>query len=424
MKRANTFVKIAVMATALGFAFSCLEVGQEREVLAAEPSLEGLTQIERQQVERIREEVQDVRSRLEEALPRTGREDRIVGGEPADPGVYPWAAAIALERQDGTLFNFCGGSLITPEWVVTAAHCRVQVGQKIILGRLNLTENDGQVHNIVEVINHENYDSNTSDSDIALLKLGTSSSQTPISLIPENGDLAAPGKKFTIAGWGLLEEGGMASADLMEVTVPVVSNDSCQTQYNGTGVTITNNMLCAADPGKDSCQGDSGGPGMVIDSAADTERLAGVVSFGIGCARPNFPGVYTRVSQFVDWINDHIGDGPGPGPGPSKNIPISPPLTKGSISPAGTVEVFEVAIAEQGSYTIETNGGSGALDTVMSLYASSDLNSPIHSNDDIGGGNFNSRITADLAPGTYQVRVKLYHDTQVGDYTIFVQDNE
>jgi len=420
MKRVTTFSKMAVIATAIGFALSGFGVGFEQKGWAAEPSFEGLTQVERQQVQRIRERAQNLRNRLDPAQPRTGLETKIVGGEPADRGAFPWAAAIALERQDGSLFNFCGGSLITPEWVVTAAHCTVQVGQKIILGRLNLTETGGEVHNVIQVINHADYNPDTSDFDIALVKLGSASSQTPISLIPENSNLTAPGKNFTIAGWGLLEEGGMASDDLMEVTVPVVSNESCQANYDGTGVTITNNMLCAADQDKDSCQGDSGGPGMVVDSAQDSDRLAGVVSFGIGCARPDFPGVYTRVSQFVDWINDHVDDG-GPGPGPSKNIPISPPLTQGSISPAGTENLFTFTVETQGSYIIETKGETNSVDTVMSLFGPDSQTTLIQENDDLGPGNFNSRIKTNLNPGTYSVKVKLYQNNQVGNYTIFVQ---
>ncbi|GJL54291.1 MAG: hypothetical protein NPIRA02_14230 [Nitrospirales bacterium] len=423
MKRMNTFSKCTSLAAAIGLAISCMTVGTERLGWTAEPSVEGLTQADTQRIQRIRERAKAFQRQLGAPKPRTGLEPRIVGGEPAERGDYPWAASIALVRQNGSLFSFCGGSLITPEWVLTAAHCTVQVGHKVILGRLNLQESGGEVHDVVQVINHADYDSNTSDSDIALVKLDNPSAQTPISLIGENGDLAAPGKPYTVVGWGLLEEGGMASDDLMEVTLPIVSNANCQAQYDGTGVTITENMLCAAELNKDSCQGDSGGPGMVVDSAEDTDRLAGVVSFGIGCARPEFPGVYTRVSNFISWIDGHIGNGPMPEPD-SNTIPISPPFTQGSITTPGTENMFDFTVEKAGSYTIETRGETASVDTVMSLFGPDSQTTLVQENDDIDANTRDSRITTELLPGTYHVRIKLYHNTQVGDYKIFVQSNE
>ncbi|WP_454061070.1 DVUA0089 family protein [Candidatus Nitrospira salsa] len=422
MKRIKTFSKIASLATVIGLAISCMTVGTEQLTLAAS-SVEGLTQDDKQRIQTIRERANAFQRQLGSPEPRTGLQPRIVGGEPAERGDYPWAASIALVRQNGSLFSFCGGSLISPKWVLTAAHCTVQLGHKVILGRLNLNESGGEVHDIVQVINHADYNSDTSDSDIALIKLDSPSSQTPISLVSSNSNLETPGNPFTVVGWGLLEEGGMASDRLMEVTLPVVSNQSCQSMYDGTGVSITENMLCAAELNKDSCQGDSGGPGMVVDSAQDTDRLAGVVSFGIGCARPNFPGVYTRVSNFIDWISEQRGDGPGPDPG-LKNIPVSPPLTQGAISTPGTENLFEFTVEEAGSYTIETRGENASVDTVMSLFGPNNETTLVQENDDLDGNNRNSRITAELVPGTYHVRIRLYHDTQVGNYSIFVQSNE
>jgi len=248
------------------------------------------------------------RERLEAVMADMAEaERRIVNGEPALPGEFPWAASIALERANGSLFSFCGGSLIADQWVVTAAHCQVIPSDRILLGRRDLTTGDGVVHSVVEVIQHPDYDADTSDSDIALVRIAPASSQEPIALVGPDGAFSTPGDDFQVAGWGLLEEGGDASDVLMKVTVPVLDLTFCRVQYSAAGVAVTDNMLCAGQDGKDSCQGDSGGPGMVSDLACDRDRLAGVVSFGIGCARPGFPGVYTRVANFLDWIEENAG---------------------------------------------------------------------------------------------------------------------
>ena len=161
---------------------------------------------------------------------------------------------------------------------------------------LSIEEGTEQAADVVRIILHEDYESTTTSNDISLLKLGSSLSfDSYVDAIP----IPSQGQSFTgialVSGWGTLTEGGETPTVLQKVEVPIVSDADCRDAY---GVDeVLDSMICAGEAGHDSCQGDSGGP-MVCGGS-----LCGIVSWGYGCARPNYPGVYTEVSYFVDWIN-------------------------------------------------------------------------------------------------------------------------
>ncbi|RXN03470.1 transmembrane protease serine 9-like protein [Labeo rohita] len=246
---------------------------------------------------------------LTKACGRAPVSTKIVGGTNASAGAWPWQVSL---HEGGS--HFCGGSLINSEWVLSAAHCFPSnpdpTVYTVYLGRQSQElPNPNEVsRNVSQVIVHPEYNNLSHDNDMALLRL---SSPVAFSNYIQPVCLAANGSTFNndtmwVTGWGDIFSGVSLPSPkvLQEVDVPVVGNTKCNCFYKGS---ITGNMMCAGtlEGGKDSCQGDSGGP-MVIKQGS-TWIQAGVVSFGQGCADPNYPGVYARVSNYQNWITQHVG---------------------------------------------------------------------------------------------------------------------
>ncbi|CAG2115618.1 unnamed protein product [Medioppia subpectinata] len=242
---------------------------------------------------------------------------RIVGGREAEPRAFPWIAALGTQ---GEFLPFCGGTLISNQYVVSAAHCFRNRRPDQLVVRLGAhdfsvlpVERDARDFQISWVKMHPRWQGvDTGDYDIALIKLTPnvvfSRSVMPICLPPWRTRPTYAGELATVAGWGRTRFNGYQSERLMQVEVQVWNNSACNQALAPKGYKVTPGMMCAGDPkgGKDSCNGDSGGPLMIQESTDERWLLVGVVSWGVGCAQPNTPGVYTRVNEYVEWIRNTI----------------------------------------------------------------------------------------------------------------------
>ncbi|XP_036615810.1 trypsin-like [Trichosurus vulpecula] len=227
----------------------------------------------------------------------TDDDDKIIGGYTCSANSLPYQ--VSVNYNGG---HYCGGSLINEQWVVSAAHC-YQSKLQVRLGEHNIETLEGneQFIDAAKIIKHPNYNSRTLDNDILLIKLKTAAvlnSYVATISLPKSSP--STGTQCLISGWGNTAINGADYPDLLQcLEAPILSNSDCTKSYPGQ---ITSNMICVGylQGGKDSCQGDSGGP------VACNGELQGIVSWGYGCALKNYPGVYTKVYNYVSWIESTI----------------------------------------------------------------------------------------------------------------------
>ncbi|KFM63809.1 Serine proteinase stubble, partial [Stegodyphus mimosarum] len=244
--------------------------------------------------------------------PMPGPVGRIVGGGNSYFGEWPWVVSLRQWKKN-TFLHKCGAALLNEFWAITAAHCVENVPLTDILLRLGeydiSHENEPlpYVERRVQIVaSHPKFDRRTFEYDLALLRfyepVTFQKNILPICVPSSNNSYV--GKYATVTGWGRLREEGPLPDVIQEVSLPVITNKLCESMYQDAGFVedIPDIFICAgyADGGKDSCEGDSGGP-MVIQEDDGRWVLAGVISWGIGCALPNQPGVYTRITKFSEW---------------------------------------------------------------------------------------------------------------------------
>ncbi|XP_059225740.1 trypsin alpha-3-like, partial [Stomoxys calcitrans] len=237
------------------------------------------------------------------AAAESGKGGRIVGGQEASIERLPYQVSVRLDTN--TLLHICGGAIYAPRVIVTAAHCikgRFASTIRIVAGKSSILDDD-EGYRVSKLIHHSGYNKKTHANDVGLIilaeNLAYSASVQPIPLA-----LAKPNKGETavVSGWGKSDENAASLTNQLHMAeLSIVDSEYCNNQYASKSYAITEEMICAGveDASKDSCQGDSGGP-LVVNG-----KLVGVVSWGIGCAREGFPGVYASVTYHTPWIEEN-----------------------------------------------------------------------------------------------------------------------
>ncbi|XP_077167869.1 proproteinase E-like isoform X1 [Paroedura picta] len=245
---------------------------------------------------------------------------RVVNGEDANPFSWPWQVSLQYEK-DGAFHHTCGGSLIAPDWVMTAGHCiSASRRYEVVLGEYDMDQEEGSEQRIPihteDIFVHPGWMSFcvACGNDIALLKLSRSaelSDKVKLACLPPAGDVLPNEYPCYISGWGRLYTGGPLPSKLQQAVLPVVDHAHCiQPDWWG-ALAIRETMVCAGGDIRAGCNGDSGGP-LNCQAADGRWEVHGIASFvsGLGCNALKKPTVFTRVSAFDGWIHTTMASHP------------------------------------------------------------------------------------------------------------------
>ena len=364
-----------------------------------------------------------VGGRLMAASSTTSPLPKIVGGRPAPKDAYPWMTALILRGQTPVKGQFCGGALIHPQWVLSAAHCVEDMSASaldVLVGGYDLrSSTDGTRVSVSQIVIHPRFSTvkGALVNDFALLKLSKPLTGVPVLSLVDAVSQVAPGTPVKGMGWGTTSEGGRQSPILLEVDMNLVSLTEASEVYPG----LSEVHLAAGVPGggRDTCQGDSGGP-LVVSDGRGGWRHAGTVSFGDGCGRDGTPGIYGNTINYRSWIQQQIGtsisvatDDHGNTAAKATAVAWNAP-TRGILETTTDQDWFRLEASGSGTVNLSSSGTNDVQGTLVST------SGKILAQDNNGAGASNFLIMTNVAAGTYYLKVTGTGSSK-GSYTVLAK---
>jgi len=333
---------------------------------------------------------------------------KVVGGHTAPKGAYPWMTALVMRGQTPVNGQFCGGALIHPQWVLSAAHCVEGMSASsldVLVGGYDLrASGDGTRVAVSQIVIHPRFSTVQGGlvNDFALLKLSQPLTGVPVLPLVDAVEQVAPGTPVKGMGWGTTSEGGRLSAILLEVDMNLVSRTEASQIYPG----LSDAHLAAGVPGggRDTCQGDSGGP-LVVSDGKGGWRHAGTVSFGDGCGRDGTPGIYGNTITYRSWILQQTGmsgsataDDHGNTANTATALAWNAP-TRGVLETAADQDWFRLDVSGVGTVNLSSSGTNDVQGILINASGA------VVAQDNNGAGAPNFLILTNIALGTYYLKV-------------------